>query len=339
MRKFLLIPGTGGSNFSDELGKKASYVFEIFLGHHLKWSPALVKELSCGHPVSAATPWNPSRLTLLGEGKSIVPREVLWGTAYTSVDQSKYSPFPYDWRLDIRYNALLLIDYLKKGNQSNPGTKWSILTHSQGGLLVCAASLMAGAQLWNSFVERVCLVAPPVMGTINSMDAMVRGNNFGNINNDFFKAASKTWPALFQMFPQWNCVEIESAKRSTSESIWPKESQGFISLLNRAKDYMAWLNYDPFKNLDAAKLMIVLGNNPKQNTLVSIVPSAEGPVISHQMATGDTLVPFAETMNFIVYRGLRNRVLEITGPYQENHFRMLSDAVVYNQCDTFLSLS
>lgn len=330
--RYLLIPGTGAVNFSDAEGGRASYLVEILLSRFQGWTERVVAELSCAHPAEAETPWGPSRTSLGPGDAALTPREVLMASAYDVVDTAKYELFPYDWRLDIRHNALQLLDLIADGSD-----RWHLLTHSQGGLIAVAASLMCDdAAEWHAMVGKMCLVAPPLMGTLNAMDAMIRGNNFGNMNSEFFRRAARTWPALFQMFPQFPCVGNEPTTRSTSAGLWPDEDEDFHNLRARAKETFQWLAYDPFRNVDGARLMVVLGKNPASNTHVAVTATDEGPVMSFETVRGDTLVPYDITVELLEWSGVRNRLLTVSGPHQPEHFRLLGDARVYEKCDLFL---
>jgi pimeloyl-ACP methyl ester carboxylesterase len=331
--RFLLIPGTGAVDFTNAAGTKASYLVEIFTARYRGWSAAVADELSCEHPSPAQSPWAPTRTSLSGIGAALTPRDVLVASAYDVVS-SKYEMFAYDWRLDIRYNASLLLDRMRQ----SPNDKWCLVTHSQGGLVALAASMMCtDAQEWHSHVHRMALVAPPLMGTMNAMDAIVRGSNFGNMNSEFFRQASRTWPAIFQMFPQFACVSNEPATRSTSASLWPGEGAPFMQLLQRAKEYMQWVGYNPFRHVEPGRLMVVLGRNPVPNTLVAATATAAGPLITTQSVRGDTLVPYDITTKHMLDCGVLNRLMKIEGATQPDHFRLLGDARVFKWCDVYLS--
>jgi pimeloyl-ACP methyl ester carboxylesterase len=330
---FLFVPGTGAVNFRNAAGARASFVVEIMESRFGGWTDRVVRELSCEHPEIVEPPWAPTR-TSLEPNEQLTPNEVLHASAYPVISRSKYTMYPYDWRLDIRCNALLLLEFL-----SQQSGRVNILTHSQGGLVVLAASLLCrDAAEWHDVVGRICLVAPPLMGTMNSIDAMVNGSNFGNSNSEFYRTASRTWPALFQMLPQWACVSNHPAKRATSGSLWPGESPAFERQLARAKDYFEWIDYAPFRNVLPDRLMVVLGDAPTANTSVFVDDTGAGPVILPQRVTGDTLVPYDVTRKFLNDSGLRNRVMRVRGPHQPAHFRMLGDARIYSDCDRFLSL-
>lgn len=330
---FLLVPGTGAVNFRDAAGVRSSFVLEIVQGRFRGWTERLVLELSCTHPPDFDAPWGPLRTSLLEDDADLLPHEVLLATVYPAVDSGRYALFAYDWRLDIRHNALALLDLL--ATREGPV---NILTHSQGGLIVLAASMLCrDAAEWHEVVGRVCMVAPPLMGTLNAMDALINGANFGAANSAFFRTAGRTWPSLFQMFPQWACVANHPAKRSTSRSLWPQESDDFGSLLARAKDYLAWVDYDPFRHMRSDRLMVVLGDAPRPNTTLAVDSTYAGPVVLPQRVTGDTLVPYEITRRFLDDAGLGGRVMRVGGAHQSDHFRLLGDPRIYDSCDRFLS--
>ena len=330
MARYMLVPGTGGCNFNDEAGTRAAFVRDIVAGNFMGWTESLVQELSCQHAEPLASPWAPLRTSLKSATAALSPREVLVATAYEPV-AADYAHFAYDWRLDIRYNAGLLLDQLRQG------TDWRLLSHSQGGLVVIAASLLCadGAE-WSQLVSKVCFVGVPFLGTAKAMAIVIHGDNFGGTNSEFFRRAARTWPAIIQSFPQYACVANESMRRSTSASLWPGEQADFYALLARAKSYFQWVNYQPFRNMDLASIMIVLGKSPAKNTpyYVSLAPT--GPKVSAEKVVGDSLVPYHETVRFLVHRGARRRIVDVDGPHQPDHSAMLQDVRVYDMCNQFL---
>lgn len=333
--RFLFIPGTGGVTFSNELGQPASFVLDIVRGRFAGWTDRIVAELSCEHPHDAIDPWAPTRTSLLSEKAALTPREVLRATAYPSVSEEKYEMFAYDWRADIRFNASQLLKQLRNADEPT-----SLLTHSQGALIVVAASLLCADRAeWESIVHHVALVAPPIIGTINAMDAMINGSNFGGVNSDFFRAASRTWPSLYQMFPRWACVEGEPLLRSTSGELWPGESPMFRDLLGRAGDFIDWVGEDPFRNMSRERVMVVLGQGRVANTATTVAHQPNGPPrVLDNRVQGDTLVPYQMTFDFLESLGYRQRIMTVKGPSQPDHFRLLGDVRVYSDCDRFLSL-
>ena len=116
--KFLLVPGTGGVDFKREDGTPAPYGKELAWGHVVGQDAELIAELSCEHPVNdtaSGGDFSPTK-TSLSPGRSLSPFQTLLGTAYNKLPLS-YGSFAYDWRLDIRHNGKLLLEFLRGHRQ------------------------------------------------------------------------------------------------------------------------------------------------------------------------------------------------------------------------------
>jgi hypothetical protein len=335
--KFLLVPGTGGVDFRFVLdGQPSGYAWGLLSGHVLG-DDAITAELSCEHPDAGASPWAPTRTSLSPRG-NLDPNTVLDGTAYGAVP-GKYERFPYDWRLDIRHNALRLLEYLKQNIDWNAGNRWRIVTHSQGGLVLLAASRLCQTRdEFSRYVSRIALVACPLIGTLNAMGALIDGSSFGGLANAFLKKASRTWPAMMQMFPQFGCVAAMPAMRATSADLWPGEGAGFLTLLARAKTFGQWYAQGPFSGLDGPiRLRLVFGCSAAPNTQIEVRSDPlRGPSMSSRMVTGDTLVPYEETIKYVHDQGLHGYADVVRGTTVPDHMMMLADSRVFSICAGFL---
>jgi hypothetical protein len=347
--RLMLVPGTGGVRFKlrDSSGNEtdAPYLVEMFEGHLLASDDKFYRALACEHdPVPASPPadydYRPKSSTL-EKGMTLEPGMVLQGTAYQAVhsfgvdrqNPAQYYPFTYDWRLDLRYNATKLLTLLK-----NSGDQWRILCHSQGGLVVMAASRLAGAATWAKLASRVCFVAIPFVGTINAIQAIVTGNTFGQWTSEVFRKTARTWPALYQMFPQYFCVTNRPSASILDSAFWPALGDGGVELVKRAQSFWREIDFAHFANMDPNSVAIMLGKPESPNTPVYV--SADGlglPEVSTQLDIGDTLVPWSPTAGFLQWSGLAPRLLPITGALQKDHAYLLNDAAVFARAHEFLT--
>ena len=77
----------------------------------------------------------------------------------------RVEPWPYDWRVDMRYNALQLLRHLE--NERPQGGRWNLIGYSQGGLVIVLASqLTTQIDDFSRLVTRVVLVGAPLAGTM-----------------------------------------------------------------------------------------------------------------------------------------------------------------------------
>ena len=343
----MLVPGTGGVRFTFSDGTPAPYVVEMFEDHYLGNDQVFYSALGCTHdPLPDSLPpdfeFGPNATTLV-PGKKLEPGPILEGTAYQTVvdfgvdlnDVAKYYPFAYDWRLDVRYNARLLLEVLQN---SNADTRWNILCHSQGGLVVIAASLMAGSEQWLTMVRNVAFVAIPFVGTARSMQAILEGANFGKMLSPVFRKTARTWPALYQMFPQYFCIKNEPAAGILNYGFWTSLGTDGQQLLNRAANFWHWIDYHPFRAMDPNAIGFFLARSDAPNTPVyATADRVSPPTITTDLDVGDTLVPWTPTTQFLKWSGLEPRILPITGALQKDHAYLLNDAAVFRVAHQFLA--
>jgi hypothetical protein len=71
--------------------------------------------------------------------------------------------------------------------------------------VVIVASQLMGAEFAQR-VSHLVFVAVPVYGTINAAHALLVGDNLGAAARSQFKWIAGTWPALYQMLPDWHAA-------------------------------------------------------------------------------------------------------------------------------------
>jgi hypothetical protein len=316
----------------------------MFEGHFLGNDERFYLALGCTHPPLPSPPptgtnFGPTASTLIS-GEHLSPGPILEGTAYQAVadfgidakDPAKYYPFAYDWRLDLRYNAQLLLNVLKDGG------RWNILCHSQGGLLVAVASLLAGADAWAKMVRNVSFVAVPFVGTGRALEAVLDGTNFGKPTQAVFRRTARTWPAIYQLFPQYFCITNNPSALILQPALWSGLGADGQSLVTRARDLWQWVDHQPFRAMNPNTLAFFFGRSAAPNTPVYV--TADGvvlPTLTNDLDLGDTLVPWTPTIDFLKWSGLERRVLPIVGPLQKDHAYLLNDASVFRAAHQFLA--
>lgn len=80
--------------------------------------------------------------------------------------------FPYDWRLDNAVNANHLRLYLERLHELYPDSKMSIISHSNGGLVVRNALLQGDL---SKYVDKVVTLNSPILGTPQAYYRMLTG--------------------------------------------------------------------------------------------------------------------------------------------------------------------
>ncbi|HEX2736484.1 MAG TPA: alpha/beta fold hydrolase [Polyangiaceae bacterium] len=330
----LLIPGTAGVDFQWQDGKPAGYGLAILSGEVTDDEAGLIAELSCEHPRSAP-PFGPSR-TSLRPDSSLTPFQTLLGTAYNKLP-TRYKNFPYDWRLDIRYNAELLLDHLRKARSANQ--RWNLVGHSQGGLVILAASkLCERRDEFASLVQRIALVGCPMFGTMKAASAILAGDSFGGIASNFIKTVSRTWPAFAQMLPAYEAVKARPGWTGLTPELWSPLPwfERWEPLLQRAREFRAWFDADGIaSHLDGdIELRLYYARNhetPFRFTLQG------GTAVSDERAAGDSLVPYQITLRGLNRLRLHQFTRELAGDSVKDHLSLFNDARVVAAVDAFLS--
>jgi len=284
-------------------------------------------QLSMEHTEGVA---KPARTTLLANNE-IIPGNALT-VAYNQILPWIDEQFRYDWRGDLEYSALRLIDYLEK-NRSDEG-RWKLVTHSQGGLVALVASKMyaarhgGAAHAFSELVSHLVMVAPPVFGTLNAAHAIAMGETLGKNAHEAFKKIAGTWPALYQMLPDWYALRTPSGDYSKygffHSETWEEYPWIQSHLLKRAWTLRNRYLLEPVTHLANIRYSFVFGTNwPTWNHAIL---KTDGTIeFPEPERAGDSLVPYKITQRRMPSVA-RNRC-HIIGPEEPVavHSMMLSD--------------
>src|SRR5690606_6357253 len=211
----LLIPGTGGTTLLKngvKLGHPAVLNLRLWLfktaGIDIQKT---VLDMSMEHLSDQLAPTK----TTLCPDASVGPGAALTA-AYNLILDKVDQTFCYDWRDCIEHGATKLLAFLanKPGGQ-----RWRVVSHSQGGLVLIAASKLNArrkpARPFSDLVSHISFVGCSLYGTINAARALLLGEDLGDAPSEEFKRIAATWPALYQMLPDW--MALRKPDGSTSE--------------------------------------------------------------------------------------------------------------------------
>lgn len=298
----LLVPGTGGITLMNQLGEDLGYPVKMQIGvlsTGLRGLSAdeLIDLLSMDHRPGQLAPAK----TSLKSGTSIRPGHVL-DLAYNQVPAS-FNHFLYDWRADIRYSAGQLLDFLRE-RRSGDG-RWNLVGHSQGGLLIVAASkLLSDRAAFAELVASVVLVGTPLAGTINAAHALIEGDQMGSAATTALQTIVRTWPSLYQMMPAWPAIMDAAGQPAPRErqSLTLAAWDGFAGisgdLLQRARelqlllrDPLGWMNGDIEVRILMARNRDTDVDLQRSNDRLTSTPFTQ--------QLGDTLVPHDQTLSWV----------------------------------------
>jgi hypothetical protein len=214
MARDLLVPGTGGNKLlldDQDLGWPSGVAAQGWLAGRTGFSVGLdgvpigqtqlTDRLSMEY--ADQTSWQPTKSSCQA-GSAIAAGEIL-DLVYNQFGGA--TRFGYDFRADIRETGRLLMEFLSANRPA--GDRWRILAHSQGGLVVAAASKLWARshgdddRAFSSLVSHVAFVGVPFYGTVNAAEALVNGEQLSSAFAANFRKVARTWPALHQMLPVW----------------------------------------------------------------------------------------------------------------------------------------
>jgi hypothetical protein len=343
MSRRLFIPGTGGCVLQDLAGNPIASILHLaldrqrdFLCEHAA-DPDVLPPLRTSGLRDAAG--NPVEIQAVG------PVRAAYQPFFEQVQglnrEKVYEFFDYDFRLDLRFNGERLWQKLREGADDQP---WDIVCHSQGGLLVVWASLLAGPAQFPRRVRRVVCLSTPFQGTVNAADALLHGASLAT-GLDAHAATVRTWPSIYMMLPRWRlhvpgATGVELFKPSTWQSagcLAPGDDvRAGISanLLLRAQAWKAALDNQSFEALRSIeRLVIVQGDN--LGTWARAPDFPRLPSRAHQdgenVVRGDGLVPADLTLRLLP-QALSQRLESIVTPVQSHNF-MCADPSKAELCE------
>lgn len=301
----LLVPGTQATSLADQNGTVVYNAVRVSLGLHKDELGGRPPEewqrlLSVEHEPGA---FEPSK-TSLEPGTEVGIQSVV-GTPYDRM-LSFAEPWPYDWRLDIRHNALLLLEHMRENRPADG--RFNLIGHSQGGLVIVLASkLSADLDEFSRLVARVILVGAPLAGTMRATEALLWGSEgLGGERVREARGMALTWPAIYQMMPSWNAVVGPDGEEAPPEMQfmepggWPGEwAEGVQEdLLRRARETELLL-HGPFSRFGSGVLiMAILGK--RQFSPVLVTREGDRFPTDRRMKNqlGDGLVPAQRTLDW-----------------------------------------
>jgi len=146
---------------------------------------------------------------------------------------ANFVTFPYDWRLSNRASAVALkrrVEPLLERFRTQPGradAKVVFIGHSMGGLVArYYVDVLGGHEI----TEKVITLGTPHRGALNALESLVNGvsKGFGPFKLDLTKL-SRSLPSLYQLLPEYACLESDSGLRKTTEVTLPDLEPGLVA--------------------------------------------------------------------------------------------------------------
>lgn len=300
----LLIPGTQATNLEDQNGTICYNAVRVEMGlqkKELGGRPMAVwAQLLSMAPADGVL--EPSKTTLEPGSELLAGMVVV--TPYQLFPRA-YEEWAYDWRADLRLNAIRLLAELRQRRAAGE-ERFNLIGHSQGGLLIVLASKRAAPGEFARLVARVVLVGAPLAGTMRAVEALVFGHpSLGEDQRPLAREMARTWPSIYQMLPAWPCVAddhgttLPEGEQLLTLTGWPAaEAVGVTEdMLSRARKTQVLLR-DPFANFGKGiRVWVVMGVN-KETGRTLVKKDGRFDSISTEKKAGDSLVHYAETMKW-----------------------------------------
>ncbi len=300
----LLIPGTQATRLDDQHGTVVYNAVRVEVGlqkNDLGGRPIAewARLLSMEHADGILDPVR----TTLEPGAELRPGAVVV-TPYQLFPHA-YEEWSYDWRADLRWNAIRLLSELRARVAGGEG-RFNLIGHSQGGLLIVLASKRAVPGEFARLVARVVLVGAPLAGTLRAVEALVFGHpSLGENQRGVARQMARTWPSIYQMLPAWRCVVDEhgttlpEGEQLLSMTGWPSEDADGVTedMLSRARKTQMLLR-DPFGDFGPGiRVWTVMGVN-KDTGRTLVKKDGRFVSISMEKKSGDSLAHYGETLKW-----------------------------------------
>lgn len=139
---------------------------------------------------------------------------------------ANFVQFPYDWRLSNRASASALrtrIEPVLEHFRATPGhadAKVVFVGHSMGGLVArYYVDVLGGHEI----TRKVITLGTPHRGALNALVSLVNGisKGVGPLKIDLSNLA-RSLPALYQLLPEYACIESPAGLRKTTELTLPE---------------------------------------------------------------------------------------------------------------------
>jgi pimeloyl-ACP methyl ester carboxylesterase len=240
--------------------------------------------------------------------------------------------------MDIRRSGESLVEFFRANEGTSSASKWDIVCHSQGGLVLMWASILAGKRRFARWVRRVVFVGVPVMGTVNAAAALLEGvDMIEGVRVDV--STVRTWPSVYMMLPRW-WVGISRARTQEVllNATWNRagllrsatnpnfDLQVDPTLLARARAWHRALRHETFEALRQLPWLVIQGHNLPTRLRTPEFPRL--PSLRHvngdTVANGDGLVPADQTWSMLP-RQVRYHVETLYRPVR-SHMAMCTQA-------------
>lgn len=138
---------------------------------------------------------------------------------------ANFVQFPYDWRLSNRASAVALqrrVEPLLERFRTQPGradAKVVFIGHSMGGLVArYYVDVLGGHEI----TDKVITLGTPHRGALNALESLINGvsKGLGPFKLDLTKL-SRSLPSLYQLLPEYACIESDNGLRKTTEMQLP----------------------------------------------------------------------------------------------------------------------
>ena len=148
--------------------------------------------------------------------------------------------FPYDWRLSNRANAVALKERAGRALtrfRETPGhadAKVVFVAHSMGGLVArYYVDVLGGHEI----TRKVITLGTPHRGALNALASLVNGvsKGWGPVKIDL-TGLSRSLPSLYQLLPEYACIESANGLLKTTEVALPEMSSSMIADAMRFHD-------------------------------------------------------------------------------------------------------
>lgn len=153
---------------------------------------------------------------------------------------ANFVQFPYDWRLSNRASAIALrtrVEPVLERFRSQPGhadARVVFVGHSMGGLVArYYVDVLGGDEI----TRKVITLGTPHRGALNALDSLVNGvtKGFGPFKLDLTKL-SRSLPSLYQLLPEYACIESTDGLRKTTEVTLPELDSSLVADAMRFHD-------------------------------------------------------------------------------------------------------
>ena len=247
----------------------------------------------------------------------------------------RFTPFAYDWRVDIRIAAASFADQLAK---LPPDEDIQIVSHSMGGI-VTRWLLESGdfaREEWFSRIKLAVFVAVPHLGAPLALFRILgtdtsAGQLIPNWATRSLASDPTHWPSAYQLLPPSgiDCVARPNGTRQDMVEVFGSQ----LSAVGIRKMQDVYTVLEKFKRPDATRYVLAYGKGSAQTVWGALVDAAGA--ASEQFGDGDGTVPTwsadpSETINSI------KSVFDEVAVFIADHVGIVGNRLFLNQLSTWL---